>query len=359
MIGLMTGALLFACLFGAIWFFTKRGSWMQAQHAVEDFTSTGWSIAVLKGDGAIAMNIGAPSLIIAVVMFAAIVALTLTLRSTSATQISVSKDTEAALQDVQGDVSERLDQSLSTVLELVHSTIAANGRYSNVLAKAENDLSSMVRPEDVKAAVKSLLVENKTIRNEVDSLKDRLEAAHIETRDLRSELMSAQKLMFVDNLTGLNNRRWFDGNFSMQVAAAHASNTTLCLAMGELDNFEAVNDTFGYQSGDRILNWFGNVLIKHRHRGDAAVRFGGNAFALVVRGRELRQVTEVIESIRCELQQTRWIHQESGRDIGVLTGSFGVVQLKPDEGSETVLKRALKNLSSARTSGRNRIVTTG
>jgi diguanylate cyclase len=345
-------AALLVLTFAALWFLPLNAGAPHHSVAIGDLVGLRWSIAIIRADSSVALAIPWPILLLAAMTLWALTSALKPLLVPATEPVGAS---QPSARDVHKTVSEKLDTSLTTVLETVYSAIAANGRYSNVLAKAENDLSSIVRPEDVKLAVSSLLVENTSMRGEVNGLKDRLEAARTEAQELRSELMSAGKVMFIDHLTGLNNRHWFDSHFSATVGSAQNS-TPLCLAFGELDDFEAVNIAFSYQSGDRILRWVGAVFLKHLRRGDSAVRFGSHCFALVMPRKNLRQASEIVESIRLEIQRTRWVHQQSGRDIGVMTASFGLAQLKADECSESLLKRARTNLSSARSAGGNRVV---
>jgi diguanylate cyclase (GGDEF)-like protein len=106
----------------------------------------------------------------------------------------------------------------------------------------------------------------------------RMVAAHAETR---LEQRKVAELAFSDQLTGLPNRRAFLDELTA-LGASHR-NTTIAVAMLDLDGFKAINDTFGHLAGDSLLVAVARRLEASLEPGDLIVRLGGDEFALLLR----------------------------------------------------------------------------
>jgi PleD family two-component response regulator len=87
-----------------------------------------------------------------------------------------------------------------------------------------------------------------------------------------------------DPLTGLANRRAFERSLDMEIERARRSRQPVCLALLDLDDFKAVNDTYGHLAGDEVLRGLSPILGRNKRRYDLAARIGGEEFALVPPG---------------------------------------------------------------------------
>ncbi|MDP9377618.1 MAG: GGDEF domain-containing protein [Actinomycetota bacterium] len=84
-----------------------------------------------------------------------------------------------------------------------------------------------------------------------------------------------------DPLTGLGNRRYFDDRLAGEVATAQSRRAPLVLAVLDLDDFKAINDTHGHHRGDEVLAAVASALRAGR-RADTAFRLGGDEFAVLM-----------------------------------------------------------------------------
>jgi len=137
---------------------------------------------------------------------------------------------------------------------------------------------------------------------------------------LRNTLHNERHLARTDALTGLCSRRVFEDNLEHDLALAQRSKSAVTLAYVDLDDFKAVNDTYGHSEGDRVLQATGRVLSKLIRRVDTAARLGGDEFALVLPDTDMQGAQQIISILTQELQQAlSVIRLEVTCSIGVVT----------------------------------------
>ena len=157
-----------------------------------------------------------------------------------------------------------------------------------------------------------------------------------------------------DALTGLYNRRFLEETLAREISHALRSQTPISVAMIDLDYFKRINDRHGHLAGDQILQAMGQLLTLRTRSGDAACRFGGEEFMLLLPGSSSAHALQRIESLRCEFMALRI---EYGAHTLQATFSAGVATY-PMHGADmaTLMQAADVALYAAKASGRNRIV---
>lgn len=155
----------------------------------------------------------------------------------------------------------------------------------------------------------------------------------------------------IDPLTGLTNRRGFYEFYEETVS--DPQNGTASIIMCDIDFFKKVNDTYGHNAGDAVLQRIAAVLQEHVVSEDEAVRWGGEEFILMCMDCPLVKAQEIAEHIR-EIVEHMSIEFEE-HHIAV-TMSFGVYQLDGDQTMDQNVKQADERLYQAKTTGRNRVV---
>lgn len=167
-------------------------------------------------------------------------------------------------------------------------------------------------------------------------------------------LAHAWSLAFIDELTGLPNRRALELRLGKNGQA---------VAMADVDHFKEFNDTWGHDAGDQVLRRVAeNLAMVH---GGRAYRYGGEEFVLVFRSRSPARIAKALEDCRRTIAArpfylrgqrvgTRDRGRGGGRAVRI-TVSFGLAMpLRGDSGSDT-LKRADVALYRAKRNGRNRV----
>ena len=173
----------------------------------------------------------------------------------------------------------------------------------------------------------------------------RLRAAERMTR-VQRELVRLAK---VDPLTDLPNRRAFFDRAGEACLAAD-DGRPLSMVMFDIDHFKQVNDTWGHDAGDLVLQ---AVAQRLRRRTGMAARIGGEEFAILFEGWDLLDTYHEAERLRLEIQATPI--EVPDTTIGI-TASLGVAEHVAGQSIDQLLKNADGALYAAKTSGRNRVV---
>ncbi len=155
----------------------------------------------------------------------------------------------------------------------------------------------------------------------------------------------------VDELTQLLNRRGFDEGAARELAHAARDQSSIGVALFDLDFFKRVNDEFGHQAGDRVLLHFAECLRANLRDTDLAARLGGEEFVALLPGSDLEQTRVYTERVRHVLGQPT-----AGTSLPVVTVSAGASASVAPRNLEELLRRADTALYAAKSCGRDRTV---
>jgi diguanylate cyclase (GGDEF)-like protein len=174
--------------------------------------------------------------------------------------------------------------------------------------------------------------------------------AQSETRSLKDRVSLLEDMAFVDALTGLFNRRYFDRAMAVEIARAARDHTPLSLLVCDIDRFKAVNDGHGHLAGDRVLQQLAGLLSDMGRKTDIITRFGGEEFCLLLPNTKPEAARLVAERVRAKVEAT-----PVAIDPGVLavTISIGIGTFRAGDTALHLLQRADEALYRAKRLGRN------
>ncbi len=174
---------------------------------------------------------------------------------------------------------------------------------------------------------------------------------------LEEKNQELERLSFLDGLTGISNRRYFDMIIDKEWRRAGRDRLPVSIAMIDIDSFKLYNDTYGHQSGDDCLKQVATALKDALFRpGDFIARYGGEEFVAVMPNIGLKGAMEVAERMQQNIKRLALPHKRS--DVSEhITVSIGLACMVPDHKTDTtqLIERADTCLYSAKDQGRNRI----
>lgn len=166
------------------------------------------------------------------------------------------------------------------------------------------------------------------------------------------------RLVNVDSLTGLANRRHFDESLHLEWKRAMRNRSPLAVLMVDIDCFKSYNDTYGHISGDEALRKVAEIIQKNVMRpADQASRYGGEEFVVILPETHPDGARQLAEAIRRNVEELRIPH--AGSTVSsYLTLSIGVAGAVPEDGEDPIslVKKADAALYQAKQSGRNRVL---
>ena len=224
----------------------------------------------------------------------------------------------------------------------------------------ENSLRHLVEGETAttfEARMRSGDAEWRWIRWNAAPSEDR-SAIHAVASDVSSERSTIEALerkASIDSLTGVLTRRALFDRLAAEFERARRYGSPLSVAVLDLDHFKMVNDRHGHVMGDALLRRLGQLLKKSLRASDAAGRFGGDEFILVLPESDLAGAKQTAERVQELLEKEGTVALPDARLLR-LRASLGVSELTPDVTDVAMLvARADASLYRAKRAGRNRI----
>ncbi|HTI35573.1 MAG TPA: diguanylate cyclase [Miltoncostaea sp.] len=169
----------------------------------------------------------------------------------------------------------------------------------------------------------------------------------IASADARAELT---RLAETDPLTGLSNRRAFEGRLAQEILQARRTMAPLSVVVLDMDHFKLVNDVHGHEEGDRTLRSLATRMRGATRASDLIARIGGEEFAWLLPATGIDGARVLAERLR------RTVAVEPFGAAGPRTISGGVAELAPDDDGASLLRRADARLYAAKAAGRDRVL---
>jgi diguanylate cyclase (GGDEF)-like protein/PAS domain S-box-containing protein len=176
----------------------------------------------------------------------------------------------------------------------------------------------------------------------------------------RSELRHQDQLIaelahlaMIDDLTRLPNRRHFDMQLDRRLAELNRFGWSFGTLMIDLDDFKHVNDTFGHQTGDEVLQLVARTLAANCRSLDTVARWGGEEFAAIIANVHEDELRKVAEKLRAMVDVSSL--PRLGTEPLRTTVSIGCAIARPNETAAELIKRTDEMLYAAKRGGRNQV----
>jgi diguanylate cyclase (GGDEF)-like protein len=171
---------------------------------------------------------------------------------------------------------------------------------------------------------------------------------------LFDEVTTLRKQVVTDPLTGLFNVRHFRKSLEHELERTRRTGMTTALIMVDLDHFKNINDTWGHESGNQVLQTVAQLLRDQTRKLDICCRYGGEEFAVILPSTELMLARQVAERCLNALRETVIPLDETDLQV---TASIGVaVADNSAQTTESLIENADECMYEAKRGGRNQVV---
>ncbi len=249
---------------------------------------------------------------------------------------------DVMLPDIDGsEIARRLknDEDMPFIpIILVTARDTTQDKVAGLDAGADDYLTKPIDFPELEARVRSML--------RIKRLQDEIEEKN---REL-------ERLSISDGLTGLFNHRHIHQLLHDEFERADRIGERLSVAMFDLDRFKAVNDTYGHQAGDRVLEQLADILRESAREIDRLGRYGGEEFMALLPGTSIEDAEVFVERVRHEVAR-RPFNIGKGEPLRMtLSAGIATYPHSAINDPETLVRLADEALYAAKAAGRNRVV---
>lgn len=247
---------------------------------------------------------------------------------------------------------DKVEESLTLFTGLMHESRNSAKDYGTALQEQAKDLAAGTDTETVLAKLVNL---TRSMVEKTRQVEAQLRDNQKQTQALKSSLENARRAAEHDFLTGLPNRRAFEGALREELALARENSEPLAIAFCDIDHFKAINDAHGHDTGDRVLKFVAGLLAKISNDRCHVARHGGEEFVMLFRGRTAPEVRALVDEVRADLADRHLVNRATGEKMDQVTFSAGVADVLEYEDSRAALRAADRALYLAKDHGRNRV----
>lgn len=246
---------------------------------------------------------------------------------------------------------EALGKGINQEVERIRHGVQVATSAEQVRAGIETHLDRIT--SSVEAFVISEAARHKEAESSEARLKSELDSVESEARELRRKVVEAHRQAATDSVTGLPNRMAYEERLAQEVARWKRFGEPLCMLVWDVDDFKAINDRFGHQSGDKALRVIAQLLQKQLRETDFVARFGGEEFAMLLAGSSKDDAIKLANTIRSAISGSGF---HSGGGKVPVTISCGIGSFQDEDTPEEVFSRADNALYEAKRAGKDRVV---
>jgi len=170
---------------------------------------------------------------------------------------------------------------------------------------------------------------------------------------LTERLRELEKLSFIDALTGMTNRRYIEISLESHLGKMNRYGGSVGLLFIDIDNFKAINDTYGHKVGDRALKLVANNLVHNSRSFDICGRWGGEEFIVICENVQEPDLVTIGERYRM-LVESSSLPLDNSTPLK-MTISIGATLAVSDTRVETLIQRADELMYQSKQKGKNRV----
>lgn len=234
------------------------------------------------------------------------------------------------------------------------------GKKHSILKHEDTNISThkelwenITRDKPWKGVIKNKINNHRTIWTEI-KIKPRYDylgnkIGYISTREDISDKKELEYLCEHDLLTKINNRRTFEKELKKQIELSiRYKNNSFGLIMLDIDNFKSINDNYGHQIGDSVLQKLSQNINENLRDSDIFARWGGEEFIILCPYSNIEQMEQLTKNLQLLISEIDF------NPVKKITVSFGITQYKDYDSESSIQIRVDKALYQAKRNGKDR-----
>ena len=253
------------------------------------------------------------------------------------------------------EVQKETHKIFQNIFKATLSTSDAASDYSEKMHDYGDKLSEAKNLAQIQNMVQEIIGDTHKMAASSQLLNQKLDEATSQIETLSKKLEKTEREVFLDALTGINNRKAFDLKLKELCEGFEQEDGLFSIIMLDIDYFKKFNDQYGHQIGDEVLSLVGWLLRENLKGKDFPSRYGGEEFIILLPNTKMEKACIVAEHIREIISKKKLKIKRTGQDLGNITVSVGVSQMHRQDSAASVVARADAALYLAKDSGRNAV----
>jgi len=164
-----------------------------------------------------------------------------------------------------------------------------------------------------------------------------------------------EQLVFVDPLTGVYNRGFYERQIALEIERANRTNQKFALLVLDVDDFKTINDHYGHRAGDQVLSQLAREVRGRMRKIDLMFRYGGEEFVVLLPGADLEEAQRTGERLRLIVSGQRFAVDGHVDPLRVSVSVGGAVYPDQSRTKTGIFSAADAALYRAKTEGKNRV----
>lgn len=255
----------------------------------------------------------------------------------------------SATRDEASEESRQLEDAIQGDIDKIKSHLDNSTTIEELSMKINQNLG--VIGSRIKEFRESEQARDEEYQTQVTRLKSKLTESEQNAEEIKTLLTYQKYRINHDSLTALPNRESYDEYIAEALQRWKDSGKILSLAVGDIDHFKNINDTFGHLAGDKVLKKVASLFKASIRTGDYIARFGGEEFVLIFEDTPSKAAFALVEKIRKAVKECQFVYRDNKVEVSV---SFGLSTVIEGDTIESLFMRADTALYKAKDAGRNR-----
>jgi diguanylate cyclase len=255
---------------------------------------------------------------------------------------------------------DEMRQMLAAFIDRLSQMSESTGSFHEMLEGSARQIESAKSLADIAPVLKEVVGATRNIAKDTLSARDELQTMRMQANSTQEQIAKLhQELDRVstqarhDPLTGALNRKGLEEALEREISTFRRKETPLSVALLDIDNFKALNDSLGHAMGDSALTHLAQVARECMRPQDTLARYGGEEFVILLPDTAMDKGIEAMTRLQRELTKKFFL---AGTEKVLITFSAGVAQLAPAEPGMDAIRRADQAMYLAKRAGKNRVL---